>query len=268
VRDARLVDARPLLARRMPQLDVLRGLAIAMVVVYHGIFYSATHQPGRVANAITRATQPGAMGVNLFFVLSGFLITGILMDAKARPDYFSNFYARRALRILPAYLLTIGVLVLLRLVSAGGAAMALTFLANTSLFPHALKYWPFWSLSVEEQFYLVWPVVVLVSSRRMLAWLAGALCVAEPVLRGLVRWEFGVHPLLVHGATFLIGDHFAWGALIAVLVRSRYGTVRNARVMAVVLAVVAAGIVVGARGRGCSSERMWWRQRWGRSRSN
>ena len=116
------MDARPLLARRMPQLDVLRGLAIAMVVVYHGIFYSATHQPGRVANAITRATQPGAMGVNLFFVLSGFLITGILMDAKAPPDYFSNFYARRALRILPAYLLTIGVLVLLRLVSAGGAA--------------------------------------------------------------------------------------------------------------------------------------------------
>jgi peptidoglycan/LPS O-acetylase OafA/YrhL len=243
-------DERPLLARRMPQLDVLRGLAIAMVVVYHGIFYSETHQPGRVANEITRATQVGAMGVNLFFVLSGFLITGILLDAKGRPGYFSNFYVRRALRILPAYLLTIAALVLLHMVSRGGAAVALTFLANTNLFAGAQKYLPFWSLSVEEQFYLAWPLVVLLLSRRSLAWLAGALCVLEPLLRGAIRYGFGVHPVLVHGATFLIGDNFAWGALAALQVRSRYGTVRNARVLAAALAVMGVVILVGGRHQG------------------
>jgi peptidoglycan/LPS O-acetylase OafA/YrhL len=231
----------------MPQLDVLRGLAIAMVVVYHGIFYSQTHQPGRVANEITRATQVGAMGVNLFFVLSGFLITGILLDAKGRPGYFSNFYVRRALRILPAYWLTIVALVLLHVVSRGGVAVALTFLANTNLFAGAQKYLPFWSLSVEEQFYLAWPLVVLLSSRRALGWLAGALCVLEPVLRGVIRYGFGVHPVLVHGATFLIGDNFAWGVLVAMLVRSRYGTVRNARVLAAALAVIGGLILVGGR---------------------
>jgi peptidoglycan/LPS O-acetylase OafA/YrhL len=240
----------PLLARRMPQLDVLRGLAIAMVVVYHGIFYSQTHQPGRVANEITRATQVGAMGVNLFFVLSGFLITGILLDAKGRPGYFSNFYVRRALRILPAYLLTVAALVLLHMVSRGGVALAVTFLANTNLFAGAQKYLPFWSLSVEEQFYLAWPLVVLVSSRRTLGWLAGALCVLEPVLRGVIRYGFGVHPVLVHGATFLVGDNFAWGALAALLVRSRYGTVRNARVLAASLAVSGVLILAGGRHQG------------------
>ena len=240
----------PLLARRMPQLDVLRGLAIAMVVVYHGIFYSETHQPGRVANEITRATQVGAMGVNLFFVLSGFLITGILLDAKGRPGYFSNFYVRRALRILPAYLLTVAALVLLHMVSRGGVAVAVTFLANTNLFAGAQKYLPFWSLSVEEQFYLAWPLVVLVSSRRTLGWLAGALCVLEPVLRGVIRYGFGVHPVLVHGATFLVGDNFAWGALAALLVRSRYGTVRNARVLAASLAVSGVLILAGGRHQG------------------
>jgi peptidoglycan/LPS O-acetylase OafA/YrhL len=240
----------PLLARRMPQLDVLRGLAIAMVVVYHGIFYSQTHQPGRVANEITRATQVGAMGVNLFFVLSGFLITGILLDAKGRPGYFSNFYVRRALRILPAYLLTVAALVLLHMVSRGGVAVAVTFLANTNLFAGAQKYLPFWSLSVEEQFYLAWPLVVLVSSRRTLGWLAGALCVLEPVLRGVIRYGFGVHPVLVHGATFLVGDNFAWGALAALLVRSRYGTVRNARVLAASLAVSGVLILAGGRHQG------------------
>jgi len=240
----------PLLARRMPQLDVLRGLAIAMVVVYHGIFYSQTHQPGRVANEITRATQVGAMGVNLFFVLSGFLITGILLDAKGRPGYFSNFYVRRALRILPAYLLTVAALVLLHMVSRGGVALAVTFLANTNLFAGAQKYLPFWSLSVEEQFYLAWPLVVLVSSRRTLGWLAGALCVLEPVLRGAILYGFGVHPVLVHGATFLVGDNFAWGALAALLVRSRYGTVRNARVLAASLAVSGVLILAGGRHQG------------------
>lgn len=229
----------------MPQLDVLRGLAITLVVVYHGIYWTEHRQPGHAANAITWLTQYGAMGVNLFFVLSGFLITGILIDTKNSTRYFSGFYMRRALRILPAYLLTIVGLILLGMISRGGVLASLTFLANYSFIPAAQKYGPLWSLSVEEQFYLVWPLIVMMCSRRALVWVAAVICLGEPLARGLVTFWIGPHEPLVHGATFLIGDHFAWGALAAILVRSRYGTRKNALAASAAMAGVAAAILLG-----------------------
>src|SRR6185369_11811956 len=118
----------------------------------------------------------GWIGVDLFFVLSGFLITGILYDAKARKDYFRNFYARRFLRILPLYygILALYILVFPRIsIVPQRQYQSLvehqlwfwTHLSNVSIaiegYGNQQRGWThFWSLAVEEQFYLVWPAVV------------------------------------------------------------------------------------------------------------
>jgi peptidoglycan/LPS O-acetylase OafA/YrhL len=217
-------------------------MAIALVVLYHGIYWSQTSQPGHLTNTITQLTLFGWLGVNLFFVLSGFLITGILLDSKERAGYFSNFYIRRVLRILPVYFLIIGVLLALRMLSGGGVFLSLTFLANYHLIPGAVMYGPFWSLSVEEQFYLVWPVVVLFTGRRTLTWIAAALCVLEPALRAIAEYHTPGTGL-THGATFLIGDNLALGALGAIFIRSRYGTRRNALLAAGGLLLAAAAVL-------------------------
>src|ERR1700686_86797 len=89
---------------RIPELDGVRGIAILTVLLYHFFNYSMLHRNwSGLAHAAARATENLAHGVDLFFVLSGFLITGILLDSRREPHYFRNFYARRALRILPLY---------------------------------------------------------------------------------------------------------------------------------------------------------------------
>ena len=117
----------PLLRSVMPELDTLRGVAILGVLFLHGFFwpYSGLHF-GRWGALWLNITQPGWLGVNLFFVLSGFLITGILIDSAVRPDYYRRFYTRRALRILPAYYLLLIILWLLG--QARGAYVGLSFL--------------------------------------------------------------------------------------------------------------------------------------------
>ena len=88
----------------MPELDSLRGVAILLVLFYHGFGYDYGVQGlSGIARGFVAATLTGWTGVDLFFVLSGFLITGILLDTKLRPDYYRRFYTRRALRILPIY---------------------------------------------------------------------------------------------------------------------------------------------------------------------
>lgn len=147
----------------IPGLDVLRGLAILLVVLYHATV-------GRLPWAdVTdwmryplKAALYGITGVQLFFVLSGFLISGILIDSAANQDYYRTFYIRRALRILPAYLLMLTVLRLDHAVSWRFVLAALLYIANMASLVGASssEYGPLWSLAVEEQFYLIWPVIV------------------------------------------------------------------------------------------------------------
>jgi peptidoglycan/LPS O-acetylase OafA/YrhL len=206
----------------MPGLDVARGVAILMVILDHGL---ATNLAPYLAHTSTglRALEFclrfGHMGVHLFFILSGFLITSILLHTRDEPGYFSNFYARRALRILPAYLLMLGVLVATHTVTARYIAVCLLFLCNMpSVLGCAPEYSPLWSLSVEEQFYLVWPMVVRRLSIRALS----LLCAAVILLTPLLRFTLLYGPPAVRDVrfkTWAVADFFAAGALLAIAAR-------------------------------------------------
>jgi len=231
----------------MPELDVLRGLAILAVLFYHGLYWSNATSTNHLVALFIRATVVGWLGVNLFFVLSGFLITGILIDTKARPSFYRKFYLRRALRILPAYLALVLFLLLIGWLSFGSATIALLFLANNyrlNTFFH-VGYGPLWSLSVEEQFYLIWPSIVGRVSVRALTFISLALCVVEPFLRWL---DASGHLRLgdVNQATYLIADNLALGALAAIFARSSYGTLRNG--VRLGLGLCMAGLVIFAVG--------------------
>src|SRR5690349_19538707 len=88
---------------RVPELDGVRGLAILMVLFYHTLIRADNLTSSDFLHALTSPARIGWAGVDLFFVLSGFLITSILLSTKAKPNYFKNFYVRRILRIFPLY---------------------------------------------------------------------------------------------------------------------------------------------------------------------
>ena len=169
----------------MPELDTIRGLAILGVLFYHGFYWSRDlrlYSPWQ--RHFLTLMAPGQFGVNLFFVLSGFLITGILLDSRNRPDYYGRFYFRRALRILPAYYLTLFLLVILKLTSFGFLLMSLAYSSNMSpLFGIALSYPVLWSLAVEEHFYLIWPMATRRMTPTKLLWTLGAILVLTPISR-------------------------------------------------------------------------------------
>jgi peptidoglycan/LPS O-acetylase OafA/YrhL len=195
--------------RYMPGLDVMRGVAILMVMLYHGL-----HVPGPLSILLY-----GAYGVHLFFVLSGFLITGILIDTRNDRDYYRNFYLRRALRIIPAYLLMIAVLKIAGVIDWRFVLVCLLYFCNMSAILRTTpQYGPFWSLSVEEQFYLVWPLVVRNISRRALYVLSVAIIVLTPVLRfGLLFGPGALGDIVFK--TWAVADFFAAGALLAIAIR-------------------------------------------------
>src|SRR5262249_26439141 len=97
----------PRFAGHMPALDGVRGLAILAVLLFH--FVAQTTATNAFERAVNRVLNYGSLGVDLFFVLSGFLITGILYDAQSSPRYFRNFYMRRVLRIFPLYYFVLAV---------------------------------------------------------------------------------------------------------------------------------------------------------------
>ncbi|MGI4829347.1 MAG: acyltransferase family protein [Janthinobacterium lividum] len=162
---------------RDPALDGLRGLAILLVFLFHyGGGLHCTHTAGRVFGSLTQA---GWVGVDLFFALSGYLITGLLWETLRQEHAFRNFFARRALRILPLYLGALAVAAVFALGSGAPAShlrpllIYAGFLQNIPpLVAKALQYPPplplhhLWSLAVEEQFYLLWPFLLLAARSR------------------------------------------------------------------------------------------------------
>jgi peptidoglycan/LPS O-acetylase OafA/YrhL len=228
---SRIETPLPLLRSRMPELDTLRGIAVLMVLFFHGFYFmtGAARFHGMV-RWFMLATDPGWMGVNLFFVLSGFLITGVLLDSRNHAGYYRRFYLRRALRILPAYY---GFLLLLiaartglvrRHASWGFLGLSFVYLANlTNLFGVPAQYGALWSLAVEEHFYLFWPAAVRNLSRRFLPWACGLIVLGCPTLRAFYYWR---HYQYAAGYTWLVADGLAWGALIALLARGKFSSRR------------------------------------------
>lgn len=188
---------------RIKELDGLRGLAVLLVMAVHAFKRASEFTRHPVLNLFTRFTSVGWVGVDIFFVLSGFLITSILLRTRERPDYFKNFYVRRILRIFPLYYaVTAAILLLVPVLDPEYAPtipailpIMLLYLQNwTSIFdgPNLTVFLAVtWSLAIEEQFYLIWPAVVYYTRREhLLKWSLG-LILASILLRilGLLFWK-------------------------------------------------------------------------------
>ncbi len=194
-------------------LDGLRGLA-ALGVLFHHTFSAgldpAAPQPWHL-RILAFGSFYGYTGVTLFFVLSGYLITSLLLKDRNRPAYFRDFYWKRVFRILPALLLVLGITYLLGYTSVTTIVLALLFVQCFDHLLHLQTTGPFWSLSIEEQFYFLWPAVVRKLSARRMHLLLVLICIAEPLLR-FASVATG------HGRThytFVNCDGLAWGAMLA-----------------------------------------------------
>ena len=197
----------------MPELDGLRGLAILWVVLYHC-------HPRLEGTWIYYASLWGWAGVVLFFILSGFLITSILLVTRDKPHFFHNFHARRALRIWPVYILLLIVVYLNAPWFIGPSVtdaiktapwLAYIFFVQ-NLFhlalPPALQ--PTWALAIEEQYYFVWaPVVKFLRQSWMLAVVLLGALLLSPALR------LGHHAWLTPTHTLIHLDGLALGSLMA-----------------------------------------------------
>jgi peptidoglycan/LPS O-acetylase OafA/YrhL len=201
----------------MPELDTLRGIAILAVLFYHGFEWSyGLNAVSGFAKLFMYATLPGWLGVNLFFVLSGFLITGVLLDSRSRPRFYRNFYTRRCFRILPAYYAVLILLALCRYASWPFFLMSFFYLNNFGpllAIPNA--YGVLWSLSVEEHFYFLWPVAIKKLSNKGLLLLAFTIVAGVPVIR-LLSFYTG-HETGLSGYTWCVADGLAAGAMLRLL---------------------------------------------------
>jgi peptidoglycan/LPS O-acetylase OafA/YrhL len=235
----------------MPELDAIRGLAILGVLLYHGLYWAQDlSQYAPWQRSILMLAGLGQFGVNLFFVLSGFLITGILLDSRSRADYFSRFYFRRVLRILPAYYATLLILVLFGLISRGFLFMSLLYSSNLSpLFGIAMSYPVLWSLGVEEHFYFVWPAVVKRCRPELLALTSGLIMVICPLLR-FISFHLGNRFAVIRAGcsyyTFNTLDGLALGALLALFVRKADCT--RAKLLKLSILLLVSGIFIASVG--------------------
>jgi peptidoglycan/LPS O-acetylase OafA/YrhL len=219
---------------RIPSLDGLRGCAILLVLLFH--FTARAPYPSDSASMRLQSLfDLGWSGVDLFFVLSGFLITGLLIDAKGSDGYFKIFYARRALRILPLYYGALVVMFVLPhvLTSVMNPTYITPFKDQVWFWGYLQNYhyltnaWrdvagPFWTLAIEEQFYLVWPVLVLLLSRTHLLRLCFAVIVGALLYRAArVYWQIDIGG--IHHSTPCRIDTLAMGSAIALLARESGG---------------------------------------------
>jgi len=214
---------------RLLPLDGLRGLAVLMVI-FHNSAWIAGESQLFLLKLTSAIFATGWIGVQLFFVLSGFLITWILLDTKGKPQFFRSFYVRRTLRIFPLYYAVIFLTIVVAPLVAWSPAWA-EAVRNS----HRWAYWVYlqnwittspgidalshtWSLAVEEQFYLVWPLIVWLVGRRSLNRLCLVTIAGTPFMRLAARLA-GVPQSFVYASTIARLDALAAGALVAVLLR-------------------------------------------------
>jgi peptidoglycan/LPS O-acetylase OafA/YrhL len=242
---------------RRRDLDGLRGVAIILVIIFHYVFYSSYFHylgPKPVALFLNSFWS----GVDIFFVLSGFLIGGIILDSDHTDNFFRVFYLRRALRILPVAFLAIAFCYLVI------PFIDLTVLSYSQVPPYAYvlfinNFWtanglhaymplgPLWSLAIEEQFYVVAPAFILLVNSRARNITLLAIVFISPILRmckfHYSFWDFTIFRL----------DGFSAGILVAVLLReahlkefaTRYLMTINALVFGVLIAALIFSVAPG-----------------------
>ena len=210
---------------RITVLDGWRGFAIFIVVVHNG--GAAMPVDGSLVSTLTRSVlATGWVGVSLFFVLSGFLITGILLDTRRSPGFLRNFYVRRTLRIFPLYYATLVVaFVLVPLLVAPGEwtrtatreqVWFWTYLQNwTTWHTDLTGLGHFWSLAVEEQFYVVWPLLVLLFGTRAFPYVTATVVVGAFLARLVMHWG-GLPNEALYQTTIARADALGVGALLAI----------------------------------------------------
>jgi peptidoglycan/LPS O-acetylase OafA/YrhL len=227
--------APPRLTGHQPGLDGVRGLAIIMVMAIHFVG-DATAQTF-AQTVIVKAASFGLLGVDLFFVLSGFLITGLLLDAKSGSHYFRNFYARRTLRIFPLYYGVLAALFLLLPLATPLTPMleqarehqAWLWTYTSNFYVASESSWSslsyvthFWSLAIEEHFYLLWPLVVFTVRRETLERICLGVIAAGLALRiGLAL--AGVSELAISVLTPCRIDTLCVGGFLAAVARREGG---------------------------------------------
>jgi peptidoglycan/LPS O-acetylase OafA/YrhL len=248
---------------RLPAIDALRAIAPLLLFIVHFNRIDARDVTTPLERVYFLVVQLGVAGMEIFFVISGFLITGILLDSKGGPGYFRIFYLRRVLRILPLYygfLFAWLVLLPILMRSETGTLLASTHsplwlwahltnvvetLGGRGAVATPLRH--LWSLAVEEQFYLLWPLVVFVCDRSRLLRVCLALIIVAPVFR--VALLLAGSPLGAYNLTPGRAEALAMGAILAILAREPGGLRHLTRwawpVGGAAFAVLLAGYLLG-----------------------
>jgi len=205
----------PQLPNRIPSLDGLRAVSILLVVAGHSI------DGGRFPRLLDLVSHAGNLGVRMFFLISGFLITTLLLKEFDATEHISlkNFYIRRSLRIFPAfYVYAAAIFILGRMgvvnLLPGDMLHGLTYTMNY----HLKRAWSLnhiWSLSVEEQFYLLWPMTLLLVEPRRALRIAVATVLVVPLIRVLMYFVFSASPTAMTRHFQAVADALASGCLVA-----------------------------------------------------
>lgn len=216
---------------RTKELDSLRGIAIILVIAFHVFRRADYFTKHETLHFITSLSYIGWIGVDIFFSLSGFLITSILLKTKNEDDYFRNFYARRILRIFPLYYVFIAIVLAFLPVLAPDYTshipamlpFLLIYLQNwmgffgvTSL-PVYLA--ATWSLAIEEQFYLIWPSIAYYTSRETLLKICAGIIFISITSRflSILFWDNAQQvATFFYYNTFARFEELVFGALLAV----------------------------------------------------
>jgi peptidoglycan/LPS O-acetylase OafA/YrhL len=218
--------------KRIPELDGLRGVAIILVLIWHFVVASISFEPGSLLSYASVFGRLSWSGVDLFFVLSGFLIGSILLEQRDAPRYFTTFYLRRGLRILPLYAVVLF-----------GFGMLYREYPDSPLFANPLPLWSYatftqnfavlgredlgpgwmgatWSLAVEEQFYLTLPIIIRLVRPTRLPYIFAFAVIGAPLLRSLLFFTYPHSAIATYVLMPCRADTLLMGVGLAYLVRS------------------------------------------------
>lgn len=219
---------------RITELDGLRGMAITLVIAFHAFEQAIIFTENPVLQTLAKITSIGWVGVDIFFTLSGFLITSILLRSKTDEHYFKNFYVRRILRIFPLYYAVILCVIFLapNVESEFFEQLSTTipilmlYQQNWSVIFHGFGVIPeylfvTWSLAIEEQFYLLWPFAIYYLKREQLIKVSLWYISASIIVRILCIFfwsDVEQMALFFYYSPFARFEEILFGSLLAILI--------------------------------------------------